>query len=1033
MMETKADAPLEEEDEDESGEAGCECCDPDEEDPLAEPVAQSEKEPETALAAPAEEAEQEQTEQEDSDSGVKATPSKKQRTNKTASSRLEELSRPRPVKEEPAPSSPVVSKKPEKQPVKNRPPLLARLRPTNLEEAWEAFQASGFQEAPKFKYSHSDEYVTRCFEENSNVCFELMPEAKRILQKVHDEYGGPEAFMAQLYGTRKIPAEEMRGIVYEYLKEHNIEDKVDIRLVDGMLSAANVLKPGSEEKYIVNIANGPMSWNMVQGICDHEVGTHLLRMMNDEHQVWHGIRDRYKMGNPWTTEEGFATLNTYQSMPCRLMYPQALRYYAVCRGAQSGFVELFNELMGHISDPKKCWQMCCRIKRGMIDTSLPGAFYLDQAYFKGAVEILRHLDEVDFGRLYGGQIALQDLDKVHFLLRKEVVRLPKFLNSAETLKTYKAHCRRLIKENCIEAATEKVCKPMFIRTAKEFFKPAKPKAQLNATIANGEGIQARSASVGTARPMDAERLADLARPRQVLVAQVEAELAATPMKRELDRIRVLELSLPRQRPVSEAPAETRCASLSRSLNLARLEDLAKPRQLQMEIETDGNDQKEVAAKVIKALDPRRLLELALPRKAAEADESGTEPAKLAHGARRRASRPRRRKHSLSAEDKQNISDDLGAEAFCQPCALPTSAWREKDRSRLLNNQNATSAWMADESLADGFPQFSDTPRSVDEARLAELATPRKKPEEDKTVPCKCPPKRCGRRRRTKLRILAMVQDRQQAGEEGLLQQDDITDPPDRVMSAGELGDSFDRDGVLDLPERVRSAGDQVETPGSPHVGDFSKKQASSHALDDEAQTPLSFDDDLPNVQPDFDSLDEHVRQSEDRAKSFSPCDMSTLDRHKPGEDVKKALIFSAPPRANRCPDSALRPALEEVLSAEVGQELRLEPKPRSRAVARARSLGAAGLDAENRGNSNKGCLGAVPGGLGARSPLPFSDLEIGGSLPTGWAKRPNLPIGLPRGVSAAVSAAARGGGASAGGPMWKAVPIKVMQFDFCGL
>merc|ERR1719482_984581 len=157
----------------------------------------------------------------------------------------------------------------------------------------------------------------------------------------------------------------------------------------------------------------------VQGICDHEVGTHLLRMMNDEHQVWHGIRDRYKLANPWTTEEGFATLNTYQSMPCRLMYPQALRYYAVCRGAQSGFVELFHELMTHTSDPKRCWQMCCRIKRGMIDTSLPGAFYLDQAYFKGAVEILRHLDEVDFGRLYGGQIALQDLDKVHFLLRKE--------------------------------------------------------------------------------------------------------------------------------------------------------------------------------------------------------------------------------------------------------------------------------------------------------------------------------------------------------------------------------------------------------------------------------------------------------------------------------------------------------------------------------------------------------------------------------------------------------------------------------------
>ena len=47
-----------------------------------------------------------------------------------------------------------------------------------------------------------------CYQENSNVCFELMPEAKRILQKVQEDYGTVEAFMAQLYGDQKIPAED---------------------------------------------------------------------------------------------------------------------------------------------------------------------------------------------------------------------------------------------------------------------------------------------------------------------------------------------------------------------------------------------------------------------------------------------------------------------------------------------------------------------------------------------------------------------------------------------------------------------------------------------------------------------------------------------------------------------------------------------------------------------------------------------------------------------------------------------------------
>ena len=95
-------------------------------------------------------------------------------------------------------------------------------------------------------------------------------------------------------------------------------------------------------------------------------------MMNDDLQVWHGSRDKYHLSNPWTTEEGFATLNTYQTMPSSLLYPQALRYWAVCRSAQMGFVELFHELTPHYRDPTRRWHVCCRMKRGMLDTSLPG-------------------------------------------------------------------------------------------------------------------------------------------------------------------------------------------------------------------------------------------------------------------------------------------------------------------------------------------------------------------------------------------------------------------------------------------------------------------------------------------------------------------------------------------------------------------------------------------------------------------------------------------------------------------------------------
>lgn len=575
-----------------------------------------------------------------------------------------------------------VADKPEKKKSRAfRPSLILRLRPTNLQESEETFFASGCTEAPKFTYAYSEEQVTKAFQENSSICFDYLPDAKRIMDKVHQSPGGVDAFMKLMYGEEKASCEELRDLVSSYLKDHNIDDKVEIRLVDGMLSAANVVKPSPDEKYVVNIARGPVSRPILESICDHEVGTHLLRMMNDEHQVWHGCRERYKLANPWTTEEGFATINTYISLPSKLLYPQALRYWAVCRGAQTGFVELFHELRNIVKDEKRCWQICCRIKRGMFDTSLPGAFYIDQAYFKGAVEILKHLDEVDFGRLYCGQIALQDMDKVHFLLRKEVVRLPRFLNSAEKLQTYLVHCRKLIKENMIETSTDRVCKRIFVRAGQEFFKKeTKPNLRLTlpllgGPIEKGSGSNnsldlarledlarpkqstsndesscerrktfVRSASeskkeafcpspraIGDSerssagRTVDLSRLEEMAKPRKPTAIEDAFEEGSTARK-ALDLARLEDLARPRK-PVVIAESETVEGSTKKPLDMARLQDLAKPRKpLQQEEETVGVG----VADSRRPLDVARLLELAQPRRVIAAEEdvpSATAPSR----------------------------------------------------------------------------------------------------------------------------------------------------------------------------------------------------------------------------------------------------------------------------------------------------------------------------------------------------------------------------------------------------------------------
>lgn len=625
----------------------------------------------------------------------------------SASSRLEALAKPREVKEAPEePFKPQVN--PPKKPQASRPSTLLRLRPTNLQEARESFFASGFTEAPRFSYAYSEEVVTKHFEENNNVCFEMLSDAKRILQRVVDEYGGPAAYMQRLTGDEKISATELRDIVYEYLQEHNVEDKTEIRIVEGMLSAANVVKPGNDERYVVNLSADPCSKVQIQGICDHEVGTHLLRMMNDDHQVWHGRRERYKLANPWTTEEGFATLNTYQSMPVKLLYPQALKYWAVCRGAQVGFVELFQELSQHVPDPGKCWTMCCRIKRGMVDTSLPGAFYLDQAYFKGAVEILRHLDEVDFFRLYAGQIALQDLDKVHFLIRKEVVRFPRFLNSAEKLKAYLTHCRKLIKENQIEISSERVCKQVFIRTAKEFFKPKKESAQAPAADPSA------AVSADTARNLDLTRLEDLAKPRQLQSGDTESP--ENPAKRrDLDMGRLTALAQPRSR--AEAEEEAYARTKTRTLDLAHLESLSRPRQVPKA--SDDSDSAS-ADRPKREASIARLSQLAMPRQLPTAVVTDT-----MDDARRTGSRGA----SAPAGSRMRGDEDFGDHPIISE----------------LDEQGVP-------------PPPPPHERTVDAARLAELSAPRKLCAPDSAC---CPPiPKGGRRKRsTKCRLLALVKER----------------------------------------------------------------------------------------------------------------------------------------------------------------------------------------------------------------------------------------------------------------------------------
>jgi hypothetical protein len=94
------------------------------------------------------------------------------------------------------------------------------------------------------------------------------------------------------------------------------------------------------------------------------------------------------------------------------------------------FAELFHELKRYTDDRDRRWSLCLKAKRGLRDTSLPGAFTKNQLYFSGAINTLRWLKESDFAveDLYLGKISLADVPRAKEITQLSPLRLPAFLN-----------------------------------------------------------------------------------------------------------------------------------------------------------------------------------------------------------------------------------------------------------------------------------------------------------------------------------------------------------------------------------------------------------------------------------------------------------------------------------------------------------------------------------------------------------------------------------------------------------------------------
>ncbi|KAF4681406.1 hypothetical protein FOZ62_017947, partial [Perkinsus olseni] len=123
------------------------------------------------------------------------------------------------------------------------------------------------------------------------------------------------AYLETAFGSDKVEGTELRSQMEEYLAGLGLLGVVDIKTSSKLLSIANVVKT-PPDKHVLHLTDTPVPAGMIPGLCAHEIGTHLIRMLNNDLQPWRADRclagdkgRRIKLANHFATEEGLATLN----------------------------------------------------------------------------------------------------------------------------------------------------------------------------------------------------------------------------------------------------------------------------------------------------------------------------------------------------------------------------------------------------------------------------------------------------------------------------------------------------------------------------------------------------------------------------------------------------------------------------------------------------------------------------------------------------------------------------------------------------
>lgn len=162
----------------------------------------------------------------------------------------------------------------------------------------------------------------------------------------------------------------------------------------------------------------------------HEIETHILTAENGKHQNYTLFNRGF--ANFLETQEGLAVWNQEQVSltDSEKNYRSAALIFVVEFASKHGFAETYDYCLKLGMDSDRAWQTTLKVKRGLGDSSKPGAFTKDALYFSGYLQVQDFvINGGNLRELYYGKFNLEDLPLIKKIQDlKEPMILPHFLS-----------------------------------------------------------------------------------------------------------------------------------------------------------------------------------------------------------------------------------------------------------------------------------------------------------------------------------------------------------------------------------------------------------------------------------------------------------------------------------------------------------------------------------------------------------------------------------------------------------------------------